>query len=240
MTPHDLEHDPYAEALAAAPRPMTAAFLRSPAYALLMNRHVPDEGPGPHEANAPTRSYIFRHATAGAALGAWRWRGMQRMVNTLAPFEGRIIDFGGAASPLGLGSLVVDRAPRDAYGRAVHAMTLRGLRAPCVFTSHTLEHCEDLMGTLAEIREALDPGGLLVAHVPSWTCERWRAGVHKSSDHGDHRWTFGLRGDLVPLEPPVEYMRSFRRFDTVVERAGFDVEDAAYCGDDSIMVVARR
>lgn len=231
MTEHDsLAYD---RALSSAPRPMTAAFLRSPAYDLLMNRHVPAGGPGLHEAEERSASYVFRHATCASALGAWRWRGMQAMRERLCAVSGNIIDFGGAASPLGLGSLVVDRAERDAYGRDVHSTSMRGLRAPVVFTSHTLEHCEDLDGTLAEIREALMPGGYLIAHVPAWTCVRWRAGVHTSSDYGAHRWTFGL-GESEPG------LQNYTAIALAVAWVGLDVVSAAYCGDDSIMVVAKR
>lgn len=45
MTAAVSQYDPYAEALARAPRPMTEAFLRSPLYDTLMQRYVQRRGP---------------------------------------------------------------------------------------------------------------------------------------------------------------------------------------------------
>lgn len=225
----------YAALLASAPRPMTADWLRSPAYDALMQRHVPAGGPGLHEAQEQSRSYVFRHATAASALGVWRWRGMPGVRDLLIAAAGNIIDFGGAAAPLGLGAMVVDTAPRDAHGQAVLVSSLTYCKAPLIFTSHTLEHVPDLDATLEQITSALMPRGTLIAHVPAWTCERWRAGVHTSSEHGAHRWTFTLAGEGI------DTMHVWHNTSINARIGNFlTVERAYYCGDDSIMVVARR
>ncbi len=245
MTEQDDDPD-YAALLASAPRPMTVEWLCSPAYGALMQRHV--TGPahvlgGPDddsEAQRCTPSYVFRHATAASALGVWRWRGMHRYRDHLLrlfPHGQVVLDFGGAAGPLGLGSIVVDSAMTDANGQPVYSGTLRCLTgAHAVFSSHTLEHCADLDGTLGEMRDALVTGGSLVLHVPAWTCERWRAGVHTSTEHGAHRWTFGI--DRVT--PIVDAAHNYVDIRHATERAGFDDVRAWYCGDDSIMLFARK
>lgn len=239
----DEETVDYGTMLGSAPRPMTAAWLRSPAYDALMQRHVPAGGAGLHEAQEQSRSYVFRHATAASALGVWRWRSMPAMRDLLLAAVGNVIDFGGAAAPLGLGSLVVDTAEQDAHGRPVMVHSLADCKAPLIFTSHTLEHVHDLDATLETIANALMPGGVLVAHVPAWTCIRWRAGVHTDSDYGEHRWTFGL-GAGAASGTAWAGVDGGQRTDVDIDRAiglaGLDIDRAYYCGDDSIMVVARR
>ena len=229
--------DAYTLAMRSAPRPMTCDWLRSSAYGLLMGRHA-EQSRSDHESRDLTQSYVFRHATAAHALGAWRWRGMQRQASSLVPLLERsraTFDFGGAASPLGCGSVIVDKALEDVLGRRVVLGDLEPIRyADVVFSSHTLEHCADLDGTLHDMQQALVPGGKLVLTVPSWTCPRWRVGTHKAADHGDHLHDFGLEPSApVPL-------RNYVNIADAVARHFPYIASAAYCGDDSIMVIAEK
>jgi SAM-dependent methyltransferase len=232
--------DEYTLAMRSAPRPMRTEWLRSPAYGLLMHRHA-EQTRSDHESRDLTPSYVFRHATAAHALGAWRWRGMWRYAAMLVPQLERsrfTLDFGGAASPLGCGSFVVDKAYHDALDRPVMNGTLAQFDLGCadvLFSSHALEHCEDLHGALHDMHQALVPGGKLVLMVPSWTCPRWRVGTHKAADHGDHVHDFGME-QSAPADVP---LRNYVNVADAVARH-LDVIDAGYCGDDSIMVIAEK
>ncbi len=230
------------------PRPVTRSFLESAAYGKLMSRHLAfgDDG-GLHEAQHDTASYRFRHFEAFDRLGVFRWRGVQRhlktILDTVAPLDAqpRVIDFGGAACPLGLGSMLVDLLPEDVYGQPVpyHALSDIEGEVDAIFCSHTLEHVEPLDDVLSEMVGKLRPGGRLILHVPAWTCEGWRAGTHRNDLHRDHVWTFGLSESTdLPNDTP-DGLPRYRAFDMAVARHA-RVELAAYCGDDSIMVVAER
>jgi SAM-dependent methyltransferase len=173
-------------------------------------------------------------------LGVFRWRGIQKHLDTLLPLltapASRIIDFGGAGWPLGLGSEVVDRSDRDACGRAVrhHSLAELGESIDVIFSSHALEHIPELDDVLRSMQSCLKPGGQLVLHVPSFHCERWRAGVHSNSSYNDHVWTFGIGNDPLGVECQnyVDIARKVGEF--------LSVRRAEYCGDDSILVLASK
>lgn len=221
--------------------PVTPEFLRSSEYDELMARHLPCDGAFDlHEAQNQTPSFTFRHRVVAPRLGVFRWRGMQRhkqrILGLIEAAQRRVLDFGGAGGPLGLGSSVVDQLERDAWGRPVELRSLGAARgaADVIFSSHALEHIPPLDELLAQMRESLVPGGTLVAHVPSYFCERWRAGTHSSRRYNDHVWTFGLE-DAPLASGLVAYANIATRV-----AAHLDVELAEYCGDDSIIVFARR
>lgn len=223
----------------ARPAPMTASFLRSQEYDELMSRHLPCDGSFDlHEAQNKTASYQFRHGPAAPRLGVFRWRGMQRhrhrVLEAIEKAQGHVLDFGGAGGPLGLNSVVVDQLERDALGRPVelHSLAEARGRASVVFSSHALEHVQPLDEVLQQMRESLVPGGTLIVHVPSYYCERWRAGLHTNKRFNDHVWTFGLED--APLTNGLQsYANIAKRI-----QGFFNVELAEYCGDDSIFVLA--
>ena len=223
-------------------RPVTPDFLRSDEYQRLMNRYVPCTGDyGRHEAETATKSFLFRAFEADNMLRAFRWRGIQEnldlVLDLIMGSSGTVVDLGGAASPFGCGSVIVDRLAYDADGNEVPYSSLSELpeQAEVILSSHTLEHIPELDEELERIRAALVPGGTFVAHIPAFTCTRWRAGNHANALFGDHVWTFGLSGTPSVPEGLVNYVE----FDVLAGRY-FKVESAEYCGDDSIFVVARR
>ena len=219
---------------------VTRAFLESDAYRALMSEHLPHPGVyDRHEAQNETRSYRFRHGEASTRLGAFRWRGLQEHlpeVLGLVDGPGLVVDFGGGACPVGLATRVLDRLEVDGLGRPVPFRDVADLpeRVDGLFTSHTLEHVEQLEPTLEALFARLAPGGRVIAHLPSYTCVRWRAGEHANALYGDHLFTFGLSGDDKPagLQRYVDVDALFSRFARV--------EQAGYCGDDSIYLSAVR
>lgn len=225
----------------AVPTPPTEAFLRSREYAELMSRHLPVDGShDQHEAQNETQNYRFRHHTVAHRLGVFRWRGIQKHLDTLLPLltvpGSKVVDFGGAGGPLGLGSDVVDRLSEDAWGRAVthHSLSELGESVDVVFSSHALEHIPDLDDVLRSMQRCLKPGGQLILHVPSFHCERWRAGVHSNARYNDHVWTFGVGQDPAGL--------ACQNYVDIASKVGefFAVRRAEYCGDDSILVLASK
>jgi hypothetical protein len=225
----------------AAANEVTESFVRSPQYRELMSRHLPCDGSYDlHEAQNETRNYLARHHANRAQLGVFRWRGIEKHLDFILSKVGQpgaqVIDFGGAACPLGLGSKVVDHLERDANGQPVECHSLEEVSAPVdvIFTSHTLEHIEPLDDVLALIASKLKPGGYLLAHVPSYTCDRWLPGVHSNKAYHDHVWCFGLRSS----QPPAG-LTGYTCIDDRIARH-LTVEVAEFCGDDSIFVIARR
>lgn len=217
------------------------AFLRSEHYRKLMGQHLPHPGVyDHHEAQNDTRNFRFRHHEANDQLGLFRWRGIQEhldvVLNTVTDNTARVVDFGGGACPLGLGSIIVDQLDVDGYGIGIRYHNLHELdfTPTVIFSSHTFEHIEPLDDVLAQLRDTLAEGGRLLAHLPAYTCERWRAGVHSNSLYNDHVWTFGLRGTTPPPGLP-----RYVEIDTKIEQF-FEVEKAVYCGDDSIFLCALR
>ncbi len=233
-------HDPYA----AGDAPPSRDFLLSEEYRELMSKHLPfDDSHDRHEAQNRTENFRFRHHVAAGRLGAFRWRGMQEHLATLLTLtegaeQGRrlVLDLGGAAGPLGLGSKVVDRQAHDKYGDPVPYHDLKDVpeSADVIFSSHTLEHIPDLDGILRDIHDTLRPGGHTVLHLPAFSCERWRAGGHTHAVYHDHVHTFRLSEP----ELPDTFDDAIAIDDKVAEH--LDIVEASYCGDDSIWLVAQR
>jgi len=221
------------------PSPITEQFLRSDEYQALMRLHVPCTGDyGLHEAETVTQSFLHRAFETDDRLGPFRWRGIQEnldlVLDLITDPSKLTVDLGGAASPFGLGSVVVDQLPFDCYGNEVPHGSLDELprKADVIISSHTLEHIPELDAELERIASSMTPGGTFIALVPAYTCERWRAGTHSHATFGDHVWTFGLSGTTGVPDGLISYVE----FDELLAKY-FDVESVRYCGDDSIFAV---
>lgn len=220
--------------------PPTVEFLRSAEYTTLMGRHLPHPGIYDlYEAQNDTRNYRFRHREIQDRLGVFRWRGMQKHLATvleLVTAPGAVVvDFGGAAGPLGLGTTLVDQQQVDCLGRAVKYHSLDEIEGSIdvIFSSHTLEHIPELEAILASFTRHLSADGHLLLHLPSVTCERWRAGNHLHKVYNPHVWTFGIG----PKPEGITCQNYLDVRDYLGSR--FRVETLEYCGDDSIFVHAR-
>ena len=216
-------------------------FLKSPQYKRLMSTYLPFDGLYDiHEAQNKTMNFCFRHFEANKELGVFRWRGIQENLDTLLPIlinpSKCIVDFGGAANPLGFNSILVDQAQFDIYNRPVnyHSLAEINSRVDVIFSSHCLEHILPLNETLEMMARALDPQGLVLLHLPSFSCERWRAGIHKNIKYNDHVWTFGLKNTAIAPD-----LVNYINIDDLVSQH-FKIKEAKYCGDDSIFIIAEK
>lgn len=189
-----------------------------------------------HDAEHRTESWKIRHSPeAIAQLGAWRWKGIQdnsAMIFNLIVGK-RVIDFGGFDGPLGFGSIVVDEK--------AELKTLDDVdgQVDVIFTSHTLEHIDNVEGWLQQAVGILRRNGYMIVHVPAWTCERWRPKKYSNPRQPNgHKWMFGLSGDYADDYPP----QKAAIIDSIMAcgKVGLWIEYAEYVGDNSILVIARK
>jgi ubiquinone/menaquinone biosynthesis C-methylase UbiE len=99
------------------------------------------------------------------------------------------IDLGCGLTKRGPDYVGVDLLPGegvDVVGDALEVLrSLPDDRVAEIYTSHFLEHVEDLTGLMREVERVMLPGGLLIAHVPHFS------NPYFFSDP-THRRTFGL------------------------------------------------
>ena len=221
---------------------MSLEWFRSKEYSRIMNMYVPSTGEyGKHEASTYTRSYINRHKNYLSVLGVFRWRGVQEHLDTILKYcadpKKTVVDFGGAGCPLGFGSIVVDRMKTDAMKRPVKYFGIQDVpnAVDTVFCCHCLEHISNLEKVLREIYESLKPGGVLIVYVPSYTNVGWNASKHVNRRFGSHVWTFGLS----KTQKLTEDISHYANIDQVLSSL-FVVEEASFCGDDSIYCFCRK
>lgn len=217
------------------------AFLFSDEYEQLMSAHLPYPGTyDEHEAQNQTKNFLYRHHEVNHRLGIFRWRGLQKhkalIYETVNASKSNVIDLGGAASPLGLNSTIVDFLPKDIWGRKVNYKYIQDFpeAVDVIFTSHTLEHIVKLEEVLQDVHKKLEKNGKIIVHLPSFYCERWRVGVHINKKYNDHSWDFGLSGTKHPSS-----LDNYLDIDTLLAKY-FDLKIAEFCGDDSIFIVGEK
>lgn len=157
-------------------------------------------------------------------LGAWRWLSTFRHRYLIADFvfsKQQGIDFGGHHAPIYGNTEIIDIYPEHFY-RKIRYISDEEL--DYIFTSHTLEHVKELPYTLREFTRILKPAGYLICIVPSWNCERWRAGGPNT-----HLYTFGLENDSEWIN-----------IEKLISNAGFNVLKAEYTYDNSIIILATK
>ena len=181
-------------------------------------------------------SFKLRHRDdVREQLGVWRWAGMQEYMGEILAevLDKRVIDFGGAAGPLGFGSVVVDKTGGTAGLFSSLSKVVRQQVPTVIFTSHTLEHVKHLNGTLDEMAAIADT---IICHVPSWKNPAWHAGVDRPRKDvdGPHLWTFCLSDD------PRSLTAGHLRIDYMIRKRWPNVTLATHCGDLSILVIAKK
>ena len=141
-------------------------------------------------------------------IGAWRWPLIrepvvrEQLIDWVTEAD-RIIDFGGAAGPLGYGSIVVDRIG-----------THRGLedidgKVDLIFTAHTLEHVIDLGLVLCAFHWKLTDNGRLFILVPSHRAKGLRAEVWP---HHAQTFCLSTNGKLSPDYVQLDQLLARHRF----------------------------
>lgn len=159
---------------------------------------------------------------ARGMIGAWRWSIVQKYAQTILDVVNLsyVVDFGGAAGPIGYNAIVVD------YDAPTKSLVDLPGKVNAIFTCHTIEHVKDLRLLSIMFREKLDEGGVVIAIVPSFRNERLRAGNWPYHEH-----TFCLN---VHEDQP----SSFVRLESLFE--GWADIKLADEHDGSLIVIAQR
>lgn len=199
----------------------------------MIDKKAADEIMGPsamNEAEDYTESYQRRHTPEmRKLLGVFRWRGLHDHFDLIAPMLRKaqtIIDLGGADCPVVPWAEVSDKQQNDCFGR--RTIGLHAFGFDLFFSSHCMEHLDR------------DPGGIfswfyadhIIAHVPSWTCKRWRAENYDNANQPNgHKRNFSLSGeDTLGIETV--------RIDEFLSQ-WFDITFAENVGDNSILVIGK-
>ena len=219
------------------------AFIESQAYAQMMLKYYGDRD-GPMSAEHETKNFYYRHHVMNDILGAWRWLGLYENRELLGRYvfdpSKRGLDFGGARGPISAFVDVCDRLDRDLFGRETKYHRIEETEDDSfdyIWSSHTLEHLDDVEHTMRGFKRKLREDGHLFLHVPSYTCARWRASVHSYADaKGDssHRHTFCL----AVHKESAKGLDSLIEIDALAQKQ-FEMESAVMCGDNSIFLVLR-
>jgi SAM-dependent methyltransferase len=165
-----------------------------------------------------TRHGVYRR------LGAWRWPAVFEhrylISNHVFDADQVGIDFGGWQGPIGGFSTIIDIALGNSLDN------IRNNSLDYIFTSHTLEHVNNIIDTLMKMCNKLKDGGKIMIHVPSYKKGDWRALNDK-----DHNYTFMLSGT-----------KDFRTYelDTILHDIGFDIIIAKYTGDWGIFIYGQK
>jgi len=219
---------------------MQRNYLDSEAYDSIMTHGATDPGFASYTNDAEEKSanFIYRHMRCHKLLGCWRWKTLWQKKQELLPvlFDKSLngVDFGGANGPVSLHAKVVDFAEKDTFNRQVNYKNLTDVKQPVdyIFSSHTLEHIPDLDAIFTDMQQLVKKGGNLFFHVPAYSCERWRSGLHTNRAFNDHAWTFHLASDTMDAD-----IINPMAFDSKVAEY-FTVQSAEYTGDNSIFVSA--
>lgn len=159
------------------------------------------------------------------ALGAWRWLSTYRHRDIICDYvfstKKKGIDFGGHHAPIYGESEIIDIFPPNMY-RKLEDIEDREL--DYIYTSHTLEHTEDVDYIIGEFFRILKPNGVVLCIVPAFNCERWR----KGDDRNTHCYTFSVSG------------RKYTRLDKKFQKARFILIASEYTYDNSIWILATK
>jgi SAM-dependent methyltransferase len=219
------------------------AFIESKKYSYLMSRFYSEED-GLMSAELRTKNFYYRHHIKNEILGAWRWLGLLENKEWLCALvfdeSKRGLDFGGARGPISSTVDICDRLARDLFGNPTPYRSLDEVEDNSfdyIWSSHTLEHIDEIAPVLDSFRQKLRRDGVVVLHLPSYTCVRWRSTIHRYSDAaGDssHKHTFCLAEDRNKTEG----LDAVTEIDTLAGNH-LDLISARMCGDNSIFMILK-
>jgi len=219
---------------------LTREFLQSEKYDKFMLKFIEYRNQFEtinNDAELKTKNYTFRHSKANNKIfGAWRWKGLwkykKEIIQIITIPDGRGIDFGGANGHVSLHSEIVDFSQKDIFSATIkyHNLDDVDFKADYIFSSHTLEHIENLDLIFKQFKSILKSNGIIILNLPSYTCTRWRSGIHTHQDFNDHKWTFYLDGSN-----PDHDIKNLLAIDIFAGKY-FNVVKKDYAGDDSIIL----
>jgi SAM-dependent methyltransferase len=225
-------------------RILTREFIESDEYTRVMMTHFDPATDGIDSAERLTTNFKYRHFKKNRVLGAWRWLGVyeKRAILTKYVFSKDLngVDIGGVRGPISLGVKILDRLKEDIFARPVKYSDISQIPDSSLdyaWSSHTLEHIDDIDGFIGRLSAKLKPEGKLLALVPAYTCRRWRAGQHEYADvrgASNHLYTFCLSNDKEKMDSP-----EFVPIDELMARH-LRVDLAEMVGDNSIFILATR
>ena len=187
-----------------------------------------------YEMTLETKNYIgninFR------SIGAWRWKGIfdNRKIVMRHIFDPNQIgiDFGGYKGPIGGYTKVIDILSHNSLD------DLEDNSLDYIFTSHTLEHVNEIEHVIETMYKKIKDGGKLIILIPSFTKEVWRAYIAE-----DHIHTMKLADDIlnhykVPENPP--YKEHLIEIDTLLEKYGFKIIIAKHTSEHCIFIYGEK
>lgn len=205
-----------------------------------------------YDAEPRTANYTHRHNVIRKKLGTWRWKGVFQFKDILSPIifskDLRGIDFGGSQRPISYDVDIVDVENTDDLGRPVKYNSMDDLdfKPDFIFSSHTLEHLDDLDFYLKKFHEKLKPNGHFITLIPSYSCKRWHANtgnwMGNEATKGTpgalaalHKHTFVLNKtnwEFMGLNSPVEIDTKLKEY--------FNLKIIEYTGDNSIFILGTK
>jgi len=222
---------------------LTKDFIKSDEYNAVFCKYIKDIPAFDeyiNDAEDETKNYLYRHVFMNKTLGSWRWKSLFQhkldIVDVIFDGNKKGIDFGGAYGPIAPHTTIVDFNPKDIFGRKVLYNRLSDIdfEVDFIFSSHTLEHIEEIEDIVKRMKSILSEEGILILNLPSYTCTRWRSGIHSNRKFNDHKWTFLLEGIDVPKDIINPLM-----IDTLISKH-FEIQKACYTGDNCIFILAKN
>lgn len=215
---------------------ITKEFIKGLEYLRIMLHGIDDDT---DRFNLAQNSKNFWYRSQIIGLGAWRWMSVYQYRNIIAKYvfsdmEG--IDFGGGRGPIFGNADVVDISDVDSEGRKIEYHSLNEFKSDFldyVFSSHTLEHVENLRHELNEIHRVLKENGKLILLLPSHTCGRWNVGGGNTH----------VRNLYLSTDKHADYMKDFVDFveiDTYIRASGFNIIEVENCWDNNIFILAEK
>lgn len=106
-----------------------------------------------------------------------------------------VADFGGCENTLDVSANIFIVDMKSEY----HSTTDVPVKLDIIFSSHTLEHVDDLENTIDEFYRSLTDGGLLILHVPDWRYFGWWSHKfqHDHASGSSHKRIFKLTTDYI-------------------------------------------
>ena len=215
---------------------ITEEFINSVEYTKFMFKDIDENS---DMMNLAQKSMSFWNRYTQFQYGSWRWFSAYQHRDIIAKYvfsDMKGIDFGGGRGPIFGNAEIVDILEIDSEGREIKYHNLNKFKSDIldyVFSSHTLEHVEDLRHELNELHRVLKENGKLILLLPSHTCYRWNVGGGNTHE----------RNLYLSTDKHADYMKDFVDFveiDTYIRVSGFNIIEVENCWDNNIFILAEK